>query len=61
MSGCVSELHRAGGDVEHGGVKLLPFEWRAFSVPALLQHLVHFLWTDTETDVKDPNRGRSDI
>lgn len=38
-----SELHGAGRDVKHGRVELLASERRPFSIPALLQHLVHFL------------------
>lgn len=39
----LSKLHSTGGDVEHGGVKLLAAEGGALGVPALLQHLVHLL------------------
>lgn len=38
-----SKLNSIGWDVEHGGVKLLSFKRRSFSIPALLQHLMHFL------------------
>lgn len=40
------KLHGPRGDVEHGRVKALASEGRAFSVPALLQHLMDFLQTE---------------
>lgn len=37
------ELHGPRGDVEHGRVESLASEGGAFSIPALLQHLMDFL------------------
>ena len=42
------ELHRAGWDIEHGGVKLLAFEGRSLSLPAFLQHVMHLLQRHTD-------------
>lgn len=55
------ELHRSRGNVKQRRVELLPSKRRAFSVPALLQHLVHFLETiDKSETILDKVRGKRD-
>lgn len=50
------KLHGPRGDVEHGRVKALASEGRAFSVPALLQHLMDFLQTENRQVSRAANR-----
>lgn len=47
----MSELHGTRWDVKHRWVKVLPFERWPFSIPSLLQHVMHFLQRNMDTDM----------